>query len=333
MPKPRKSQVSLDATPYYHCTSRCVRRAFLCGEDKFTGKSFVHRRQWIEDRLLLLGGIFAIDVCSYAVMSNHYHAVIHINADQAQTWSAAEVIERWHGLFKGKPLSQRYAQGEALGKAEQHALSELVEEWRSRLMDISWFMRCANEYIARQANQEDEVTGHFWEKRFTSQALLDEKALAAGMVYVELNPIRAKMAETPEQSDYTSVKQRIAQALKVKTPESTEQQPDALFPFAGYPRKNMPEGLPFRLSDYLELVDWTGRILREDKRGYIPEKIPPILQRLDIDARHWVYLTKNFEHPFKHLVGTAFRIREVCEQTGQRWAQGIRQCEKLFSSS
>jgi len=333
MPKPRKTLVSLDATPYYHCTSRCVRRAFLCGEDALTGKSFEHRRQWIEDRLLALGSIFAIDVCAYAVMSNHYHVVLHINQQQALAWSVREVIERWHQLFKGCLLSQHYLQGEILGKAEQNALSEQVEEWRSRLMSISWFMRCANEPIAREANREDAVTGRFWEGRFKSQALLDEKALAAGMVYVELNPIRAKMAETPEQSDYTSIRQRISQAIKTKQPYQAEQQPDNLFPFAGYPREAMPEGLPFRLSDYIELVDWSGRILREDKRGYIPEHIPPILQRLNIDARHWLYLTKNFESPFKNLVGAACHVRSACAELGKRWTHGIRQCETLFSSS
>ena len=82
-----------------------MRRAFLCGEDKFSGKSFEHRRQWIEDRLLKLSESFAIDIAAYAVMSNHYHVVLHINREMAQGWSVDEVIEHWQRLFKGSLLS------------------------------------------------------------------------------------------------------------------------------------------------------------------------------------------------------------------------------------
>jgi len=332
MPRPRKSLVSLNATPYYHCISRCVRRAFLCGEDCVSGKSFEHRRGWIEQRLLELADIFAIDIAAYAVMSNHYHVVLHIDRNKAQECSEREVIDRWHRLFNGSILSQRYTQGESLGKAERNALSEQVEEWRDRLMSISWFMRCTNESIAREANKEDDVTGRFWEGRFRSQALLDEKALAACMAYVDLNPIRARLAETPEASDYTSVKHRIKAALKARTTK-TAITPTGLLPFAGYPRKDMPDGLPFKLTDYLELVEWTGRIIREDKRGAIPAGMPPLLERLAIDTRHWMYLSKHFESPFKDLVGSAHTVRKACEELGKHWTHGIKQCEILFFSS
>ena len=332
MPRPRSTLVSLDATPYYHCTSRCVRRAFLCGEDHHSGRSFEHRRQWIEDRMLILAGIYAIDIAAFAVMSNHYHVVLHVDRKQGKAWSDVEVIERWHRLFKGSLLSQRFCRGESLDRAEQHALDKVVAEWRELLVSISWFMRCLNEPVAREANREDKVTGRFWEGRYTSQALLDEKALAACMVYVDLNPIRAKMATTPEASKHTSVQRRIKKARQTQLPNAITQQPEQLLPFAGNPRNDMPAGLPFRLNDYLELVDWSGRILREDKKGAIPEELPAVLQRLQLDARNWCYLTRNFEHPFKHLVGAAQHVRSACEALGQRWAQGISQCERLFSS-
>ena len=104
MTLPRSALVSVQATPYYHCIGRCVRRAFLCGEDVFTGRSFEHRRGWIVERLALLSSVFAIDVAAYAVMSNHYHVVLRINADLASSWSVDEVLRRWCSLFAGNPI-------------------------------------------------------------------------------------------------------------------------------------------------------------------------------------------------------------------------------------
>ncbi|WP_353372909.1 transposase, partial [Aliiglaciecola sp. NS0011-25] len=264
MPLARKRQINLSDTPYYHCVSRCVRRAFLCGEDELTGKSYEHRRQWVEDRLLFLTTVFAIEVCAYAVMSNHTHVVLHVNADKAKHWTDTEIAQRWHKLHKGTLLSQRLTSKEApvFTDAEQITLQSTLSVYHNRLTDISWFMRELNEPIARQANQEDDCTGHFWEGRFKSQALLDEHALAACMVYVDLNPIRAKMATTPESSNHTSIKRRIHDFKK-------GYQPSTLMPFVGNPKQPQPQGLMFDLVEYLKLVDLSGRSINPHKRGAI----------------------------------------------------------------
>ncbi|WP_303905248.1 transposase [Thiohalomonas denitrificans] len=323
MPKPRKALVSLEATPYYHCVARCVRRAFLCGEDAASGSSFEHRRGWIRERLFQLSQVFALDVCAYAVMSNHYHLVLHVDREAAMEWDSSEVLRRWHALFSGNELTRRFERGETLLPAELRVVDTFAELWRSRLADISWFMRCLNEEIARKANEEDNCTGRFWEGRFKSQALLDEKALAACLAYVDLNPVRAQMAQTPEASEFTSVQERAAAAKLAEYPDKTPLQPARLLPFAGNPREPMPKGLPFRLTDYLDLVDFTGRLIREGKRGAIPEHLPSILRRLAIDPKQWGYLTTQFESPFKGLVGAADRLKQACQQLGYRRTPGI----------
>jgi hypothetical protein len=141
-----------------------VRRAFLCGEDAHTGQSYEHRREWIRERMLTISRVFAIDVCAYAVMSNHYHVVLHVDRDEANSWEDREVIERWHQLFSGPPLTPRFLAGDTLLKVEHKVVSELSALWRSRLMDISWYMSYLNESIARQANEEDQCTGSFYER-------------------------------------------------------------------------------------------------------------------------------------------------------------------------
>lgn len=312
MPKARKAQISIEATPYYHCTSRCVRRAFLCGVDSLTGKSFEHRRQWIEDRIMLLASVFSIDICAYAVMSNHLHLVVHINTRKALQFSDEEVCHRWHKLYKGTLLTHKFVKDEVLSTAELEAVQTKIQLWRSQLQSISWFMRTLNEPIARMANAEDNCTGKFWEARFSSQALLDEKALAACMAYVDLNPIRAKMAKTPESSDHTSINKRIHHL------QQKAEQPPSLAPFIGNPRKDMPDGLPFKLDEYLQLVDWTGRILREDKRGAIPQQSPPILDRLGIEPKNWLLLTTMFESRFKNIVGSKNSIKSKIQALGYK---------------
>jgi len=328
MPKPRYAQVSLEATPYYHCVSRCVRRAYLCGIDPNTGEDYEYRRQQIENKILELSDIFAIDICAYSVMSNHYHLVLHINKQKALSWSFDEVITRWHKLYKGTFISQAYVKNETLQPSQMKLLKETVSTWRKRLMEISRLMWVLNETTAREANKADHCTGRFWEGRFKSQALLDEAAVLTCMAYVDLNPIRAVMAKTPETADYTSIKQRIEQ-LKAK-----QQQPhpaSKLYTFAGHTRANMPEGLPYLLTDYIKLVDETGRVMRDDKRGFINGKTPPILNRLNIEAENWLYLTKNFESKLKGLVGSVTKLKQACIKLGYERTPCLSSCKHYFT--
>ncbi len=162
MAVPRRNQVSLVDTPYYHCVSRCVRRAFLCGEDKVTGKSYEHRREWVESKLLEISKVFCIDVCAYAVMSNHTHIVLCVDEEKVKRLTQKAVILRWHKLFKGNLLTQKYLAGKLQDTAEKLTFDEITTVFRNRLMDISWFMRVLNEDVARKANFEDNCTGRFY---------------------------------------------------------------------------------------------------------------------------------------------------------------------------
>ena len=247
--------------------------------------------------------------------------------------SDREVCERWHTLYGGTLLSQRFCKGEALTSAEHLALNPKIAEWRLRLMSVSWFMRSLNEHIARLANAEDQCTGRFWEGRFKSQALLDDKAIMAAMAYVDLNPIRARMADTPEDSDHTSIQRRIRQ-LKAFDP-TTAPTPEALYAFAGNPREDMPEGLPFKLSDYIELVEWTGRQIHPNKRGAISAKTPPLLERLDIEPDNWLTLTQKFESALPGWAGapTVFhRLPAVSPIAASTAPPPIRHCSANFTS-
>lgn len=309
MPQPRKRLVSLDDTPYYHCISRCVRRAFLCGKDPLTGFNFEHRRQWIVDRIKLLSSVFAIELCAYAILHNHYHIVIRVNSDQARHWTDQEVAQRWIQLFSGPTVIRRYLAGINLGVTEQQCADRLILTWRQRLTDLSWYMRCLNEPIARMANNEDRCTGRFWEGRFKSQALLDERAVLACMAYVDLNPIRATIAKTPEKSDFTSIQERILH------PESS-----SLRPFAE--QANDDVGLPFSLKDYLELVDWAGREMKHHKKGYIPANTPPLLTRLHMDAAPVLnYLVRTEKLPVS-VLGPVSLLRAFAHSVGQHFVKG-----------
>ena len=160
-----------------HTVQRCVRRAFLCGEDSISGRNYEHRRQWIRDRLEFLASVFAIDCLTYTVMSNHIHLILRSRPDIVRNWSDEQVARRWLRLYP----KRRNKSGE-LAEPNQTELNQIlldplrIAELRIRLSDISWWMRSTSENIARRANKEDDVTGHFWEGRFKACLLYTSDA-------------------------------------------------------------------------------------------------------------------------------------------------------------
>jgi len=178
----RSTQLDLTLTTKFHCCTRAVRAAFILDDNVEHDPNKIDRRQWIEDRILFLTTVFAIDVCAYAVMSNHYHVILDVHKSQSDDWEPLEIITRWHKIYKGTELSRAYALGKPLTKIESDLVLEFAENCRKKLHDISWFMRNINEPLARIANKEDDCKGRFWESRFKSQALLDEQALLTCMV-------------------------------------------------------------------------------------------------------------------------------------------------------
>ena len=342
----RKTVVDVKEVGVYHCISRCVRRAFLCGLDDYTGIDYEHRREWIADRLKELSSIFGMEVFAYAVLSNHLHVVVRNRPDLAGTWSAEEVARRWCRLFP-----KRNGSGEAEPPSDEAiaafiADAERVGICRERLGDISWFMRCLNEPIARRANREDKCTGRFWEGRFKCQRLMDAGAMLACMAYVDLNPVRARIAESLEDSLFTSVydrlvaeraKKRLEGVRKVAAPtfaqkelivreEAAAKRSDWLLNLDG------PES-PFAgmgLEYYLSLVEWTGRNIRQDKPGYIPFELKPTLERFELDTENWVKNVEGYGGLFYRVAGPLAQIAARARKKGRSWLRGRSGSEQLY---
>lgn len=304
----RSRLVCPEVTPYYHCVSRCVRRSFLCGEDALTGRSYEHRRDWIEQRILTLASFYCVDVCAYAVMSNHYHLVVSLNQEQAFGLSERDVVERWCVEHKTPVIIKSWLAGEQLTDAQKKWCDKTITEWRERLCSLSWFMKELNYGIAVQANKEDDCTGRFWEGRFKSQALLDEKALLSAMAYVDLNPVRAEMVSTPEDAQHTSLRARL-DALEQGRPQVI-----GLSDFVGNEAFDDSSGIPFRLLDYIEFVDWIGRHVRDTSSGYIVASTPPILTRLSFSNSECLFLCTQLEKDAKVRIGAAHKL-DAAKQT------------------
>ncbi len=372
MALPRGKYVREGQEGVYHCFSRCVRRAFLYGFDALTLRDFSHRKAWVVERLRYLAAIFAIEVCAYAVMENHYHTILRTRPDIVAMWSDRDVAIRWLTLFprnrdmRGVPMPPREEEICALADRP-----ERITQLRQRLCSLSWFMGRLNEFIARAANKEDKVKGRFWEARFKCQALLDEAAIASCMVYVDLNPIRAGMAGTPEESDFTSIQERIrawrketmtaasapteaaAQDMQFSSvgrrttaPKNTAEIPDPIpdrgsvlaHPLDGWLCPIQSESgrrgiLQMTAAEYFDLVDKSGRMTRSDKRGAIDADLAPMLLRIGANPDAWLETVSRFGSKFRLAAGLVSNLRNFADQLGRRWLQGAATARAAFASS
>ena len=335
----RRKLIEPQITPFYHVINRCVRRAYLCGDDPYDGKNYQHRRGWIVNKIKQLAAVFCIDVCAYAVMSNHYHLVLKIDTEQQQKLTSEAVISRWLQLFNGHPIAVDFLKEGQISSDKQQALSDLVAEWQQRLGSISWFMRCLNEEIARKANKEDDCTGAFWEGRFKSQALLDEQALLSCMMYVDLNPIRAGLTTSLHDSDFTSIQQRIAECHQTSIAKKSTLNSSSiklskigLLPFVGAEHQAKQAGIQFDFVDYLELIDWTGRSIRDDKKGFIAPNQPKILQQMGIKADAWLEHSEQFMEHYANVSGRWSQMCAFKQHAGGHWCKGKSASHQLHPS-
>ena len=320
---PRRDQIDTFNGGYYHLISRCVRRAFLCGEDSETGRNYDYRREWIENRVMQLAEVFAIEVYAYAVMSNHYHLVVYSDPRAPQSWSDTEVAERWLLAFPGKLDRPQFKRQRELKLQAIVNDKDLLARYRERLGSLSWFMRCINEPLAKRANAEDFVKGHFFESRFTSQALLDEAAALTCMAYVDLNPIRAGLSQTLDESDYTSIRKRLNSM-------TDEQLSQAVSAIAGQVKSRI---MTISLKDYVQLVEWTGRAIIHPGKASIPPHITATFSQLNINQSNWLHQVQHYGNHFYRVVGSMEKLKTKARQLKQQWLKGIKSIEQLYLAS
>lgn len=333
MTMPRRELVDVTVTRYYHCISRCVRRAFLCGE------GFEHRKAWIEARLELLARQFAISVCGFAILDNHLHVLCRLDPGVADGWSDEDVVRRWITVYP--PACLDVSDLVTLQNWVDHEIQDpaRVARYRERLRNLGWFMKALKEPLARLANKEDNCKGTFWEARYKSIAILDEQAILATCTYIDLNPVAAGIATMPEESRHTSIKQRIdhirktgsletlrlaaaARSVAAAMVEADLEQSHWLCPLqdrrpAGAAREGMLTG--FSLAAYLELVDWTAR-LRRHGTARLSKEVTAIMNRLGTNADHWQATVTDFLGKTRwignYFATNAERLREIARHRG-----------------
>ena len=222
----------------YHLVSRCVRRSWLCGLDPLTGIDYSHRKENLERRIVHLALAFPVELWAFCIMSNHFHLALLFHPTLHLTWSDEEVVRRWLHAFPPKAPPESFQTELDLAAELLLQDPERLAHCRHRLGSLSTYMQHIKQPFAFQCNREDGVKGHFFEQRFYSGAILDEAALLTTMTYIDLNPVRAGIADTLEQCAHTAALHRLN--VVKNTPERLEQ---AIAPIAsGLASETNPEG-------------------------------------------------------------------------------------------
>lgn len=220
---PRHHVVREGEIAIYHTWSRCVQRAFLCGRDPLTGHDYSYRCEWIEKLLEYLAGVFAVDVGNYTILSNHQHAILRTRPDIVTRWSDEEVAWRWicawpqwnGDRWVATPSDQRIR--------KLLADPERLARVRKNLASLSWFMARWKEPIAKMANAEMGRHGHFYEQRYGCRELLEQAAVLIGLIYLDLNQLRAGLADSLASANYSAIQRRITQWLRAEAVASVDE--------------------------------------------------------------------------------------------------------------
>lgn len=317
------------------------------GNDPDSGKNYDHRKQWLEDRLRRFAAHFGIDLLCFSILSNHFHQILRSRPDVVPTWDDTEVARRWLMICpvrkdgQGNPLEPTEVELNTI-RLNPGRLATI----RRRLSDISWWMRLLCQPLAVKANREEDQLGRFWQGRFRAVRICDEAALLACAAYVDLNPIRAALAETLEGSDYTSVQRRIESLPRNGTragcasdqflaPVEIDESRDAVGAVGSRSafRASDKGFLPMSQIEYIRLLHWTARIVVAGKSGATPVDTPDVLDRLGLTALEWSGLVGDFERLFSSLAaglpGTLAEQRTRLTQRRWHTRRGLRQ---LFDS-
>ncbi len=292
MATPRSKLIDSEIALHYHLVSRCVRRSFLCGYDKPSRKKYNHRKGWIEQRLFHLAKYFAVEINAHAILSSHFHLVVYYDPLACHQWDDAEVARRWAEAFPPR-VSPRHSQdSEALKQIKRDELladPARLKKARLTLGSLSMFMKYLKQPIAWRANREDNCTGHFFESRFYSGALLSENAVLAAMAYVDLNPVRADINDTIERYEHTSIYKRL-QRLE-RSPAELEEYLGALVSGIGDTGVRLQMTLKDYLSHLQMLIEPEANQLRDDQATW-HARVASIKKRqraygLADELKHW----------------------------------------------